>query len=107
VPDPETIIDEFQAEFQQLRELTKELESTGTPAKPAVPADSIAAMTASLDEALQKVTALLEEREGGPDETTQEQVEHCQALTKAGQPCKNRPLPGSDYCRVHHQAAVN
>jgi hypothetical protein len=106
VPDPETIINEFQAEYQQLRELTEELESAGAPAEAATPTDSIAGITARLDEAIQKVTALLEEREAAPDETTQEQVERCHALTKAGQPCKNRPLPGSDYCHVHHQATV-
>jgi 1-acyl-sn-glycerol-3-phosphate acyltransferase len=25
----------------------------------------------------------------------------CMAVTRAGQPCKNHPLPGSLYCRVH------
>jgi len=31
---------------------------------------------------------------------------HCQALTKAGQPCKNAALPGSTTCRVHAGVAV-
>lgn len=26
---------------------------------------------------------------------------HCQALTKSGQPCRNRALPHSEYCGVH------
>lgn len=30
----------------------------------------------------------------------------CQALTKAGEPCKNYALPGSEYCRVHQSVAV-
>ena len=33
---------------------------------------------------------------------------HCGALTKKGQPCKNRPIPGSDppRCRVHLEDRV-
>ena len=26
---------------------------------------------------------------------------HCQAVTRAGQPCRNRALVGQDFCRVH------
>jgi WS/DGAT/MGAT family acyltransferase len=29
------------------------------------------------------------------------QAASCAAITVAGRPCKNRPLPGSAYCRVH------
>jgi hypothetical protein len=29
----------------------------------------------------------------------------CQALTKTGNACKNKALPGSDYCSVHQQKA--
>lgn len=32
---------------------------------------------------------------------------HCLALTRAGNPCKNSPLPGSDYCRVHQADAAH
>ena len=28
----------------------------------------------------------------------------CQALTKSGRPCRNRPLPGKTTCRLHTQA---
>ena len=30
----------------------------------------------------------------------------CQATTRAGQPCRNRPLDGQSYCRVHAPSAV-
>jgi hypothetical protein len=106
VPDPETIIAEFQVEFEQLRQLSRELATTGAHAKAPAPADSIAALTAQVDELLQKVTTLLEEREPTPEERSQKEAGHCQALTKAGRPCKNPPLPGSDYCRVHLPAAT-
>ena len=26
---------------------------------------------------------------------------HCHATTRAGQPCRNRPLEGQNYCRIH------
>src|SRR5262245_56584045 len=26
---------------------------------------------------------------------------HCKATTRAGQPCRNRPLEGQSYCRIH------
>lgn len=29
----------------------------------------------------------------------------CQGLTKAGEPCKNYAMPGTDYCRVHQATA--
>jgi diacylglycerol O-acyltransferase len=106
VPDPETIIAEFHAEFEHLRQLTRELAPTDTRATAVASTDSIAALTAQVDEMLQRVTALLEERQRTPEQESQEQAEHCKALTKAGRPCRNRPLPGSDYCRVHLPVAV-
>jgi hypothetical protein len=36
------------------------------------------------------------------DQEAEEQVRICQGLTRAGKPCKNRALPGSYYCRLHH-----
>jgi 1-acyl-sn-glycerol-3-phosphate acyltransferase len=30
---------------------------------------------------------------------------HCRATTRAGQPCRNRPLEGQAYCRVHASLA--
>ncbi len=38
------------------------------------------------------------------DQEVEEVVRICQALTRAGKPCKNRALPVSFYCRVHRQA---
>ncbi len=41
-----------------------------------------------------------------PEPTLSQEPAHCAALTKSGQPCKNRPLPGSDFCRVHAAASA-
>ncbi len=40
-----------------------------------------------------------------PEPSLNQEPVHCAALTKSGQPCKNRPLPGSTFCRVHVPAA--
>jgi hypothetical protein len=37
------------------------------------------------------------------EEANAETAVHCHATTKAGTPCKNKPLEGSNYCRVHSQ----
>jgi WS/DGAT/MGAT family acyltransferase len=87
VPDPEAIIAGFHVEFDELLKIAAAGEAPGP-----VQEDAIEAMVAMLKDATQKVDALLDE-EKAPD--------YCQALTKAGQPCKNHPLPGSSFCRVH------
>jgi diacylglycerol O-acyltransferase len=66
VPDPETIVDRFHAEFDELLEMAR-----------------AAGEAQEYTEALTPVP------------------ERCQALTQTGRRCKNRPLPGSDYCQVH------
>jgi WS/DGAT/MGAT family acyltransferase len=108
VPDPETIIAGFQAEFDELLALAQE----------PVVAPTVADMSARLDDTLAKLDAMLAERsseeeiqEEGPLEEAAGHVApapegapvYCQALTKAGKPCRNRPLPGSNYCRVHQK----
>jgi 1-acyl-sn-glycerol-3-phosphate acyltransferase len=35
------------------------------------------------------------------DPHTEEQAPHCRAMTRSGQPCRNRPLDGQPYCRMH------
>ena len=65
MPDPQAIVDEFEAEIADMLRLVASPRSTLTPAK---------ASSAN---------------------------GHCHALTKAGQPCRNRALPQSEYCGVH------
>ena len=75
VPDPEAIVEAFHAEFDQLKlwMLVDEPQTAQAPGDQEEPEQSAE-------------TALKEQ---------------CQALTKSGQPCKNRALPGSTTCRVH------
>lgn len=107
VPDPEDIIAGFCVEFDELAELARQVEAdqaVSAPALKPIPEDSVAALTAKLDDALQKVTAMLESTPAPQEKTS----ERCQASTKTGRPCNNRPLPGSNFCRVHQkqEAAV-
>ena len=37
--------------------------------------------------------------------SAEETRDRCAALTHAGAPCKNYPLPGSLYCRAHQPSA--
>jgi diacylglycerol O-acyltransferase len=108
IPDPETIIAGFQAEFDELLALAQE----------PVAAPTVADMSARLDDVRFKLDAMLAERSSEDEVQEEGDLEeaaspaapapegapaHCQALTQAGKPCKNRPLPGSDYCRVHQE----
>jgi WS/DGAT/MGAT family acyltransferase len=88
VPDPEAIVAGFEAEMTALL-----AEAAARPEPP-----TLKGMMATLDGMLATLDALQAERSAaaGPP--------RCQALTRAGQPCKNQALPGSDYCRVHQPA---
>jgi diacylglycerol O-acyltransferase len=79
VPDPEQIVADFEAEFNTLLKLSKQ-------------------MALIAEEPKVEAAAEIAKR---PKERPAAQPDRCQALTKASRQCKNRPLPDSDYCRVH------
>lgn len=76
VPDPETIVDGFYAEYEALLELVEQA----------------------------KVIEV--EEKGKPAAQVEDDPDRCQAMTKSGRRCRNRSLDGSDYCRVHQETAV-
>jgi WS/DGAT/MGAT family acyltransferase len=84
VPDPEAIVEAFHAEFNQLKVwmLVDEPQPPRAPVETAPP----------------PAPAGHDEPEPAAETPPNDQ---CQALTKSGQPCKNRALPGSTTCRVH------
>ena len=51
-------------------------------------------------EAYKQLVWAADNAENGPNNSS-DIDEHCRAFTKAGHRCKNRPVEGSDYCRVH------
>jgi WS/DGAT/MGAT family acyltransferase len=90
VPDPEEITSAFRAEFDDLLRVAQEVKETPT----------IQDLSAKLDDVLATLAAVLDDQAKQPDRPPVDAA-RCQARTKAGEPCKNRPLPGSRYCRVH------
>ena len=92
VPDPETIIAGFHTELDQLLALARQAAEQPSPQQ----------LAAKLDEAQVALDALAQVKAPAGASTTS--PERCQALTQAGQPCRNRPLEGSSYCRVHQQS---
>jgi WS/DGAT/MGAT family acyltransferase len=93
VPDPEAIISSFHSEFDALLAEAREARK----------APDIQELSAKLETVLADLDEML--TDVGVDSATKPDgdIDHCQALTKAGHPCKNRPLHGSRYCRVHQK----
>jgi diacylglycerol O-acyltransferase len=87
IPDPEAIVAGFHDEFNILSRATRKKRSRRS--KAARP------MARAIDQSTRTVDALLEKKR--PSATG------CRARTRTGQMCKNRPLPGSHYCRVHQR----
>jgi WS/DGAT/MGAT family acyltransferase len=86
VPDPEAIVAAFEEQVKTLVAI-----AAGRP-EPA----SIKGMLATLDGTLAAMDSLLVEGQIG-----KRSARSCQAITRAGQQCKNLALPDSNFCRVH------
>lgn len=90
VPDPEAIITGFHDELDGLLALAEKARQES----------EFEQMSAMLEDALTTLDEVAEE-ETQATITEADAPAHCQALTKAGRPCKNRPLSGSAFCHVH------
>jgi WS/DGAT/MGAT family acyltransferase len=102
VPDPERILAGFQDEFAELKARAGVvLEKRKAPTQP---------MLSRLEEALSALDDLLEENpadaEPPPVAVLLPAAACCQGQTRSGRPCKNPPLPGQEFCRVHIKSAV-
>ncbi len=89
VPDPGVIVDGFHAELAEMRELLVEEEEPEPAVQPT-------AAEGPDSEAGTAAPAVAE-----PPLAEAASAGRCQALTRAGQPCKNRALPGAAFCRTH------
>ncbi len=94
VPDPEAIVTGFEAEFGAL---LAQAEAVAEPV-------SFRASLSMLDDALATLQDLLDGRSEAPGRIAEDVVDRCQALTRAGVPCRNRPLPGARTCHIHQAA---
>ena len=93
VPDPERIVDAFEAEFTALQQAAQESRDVS----------GLEEATRQLDETLKALETMPPEGAEESEEAATRAVERCQALTRAGEPCKNPPLAGSDFCYVHQE----
>jgi diacylglycerol O-acyltransferase len=91
MPDPEILLEGFEEEFSSLLSL---VQSGKIYDEPLVLHDRYQeARFADETETTAKIGAYM-----APPS--------CQALTKTGRPCKNRPVAGSDYCGIHRQQGL-
>jgi WS/DGAT/MGAT family acyltransferase len=111
VPDPESFIADFNGEFGEMKHRAEmRMEERRGPIQP---------MLSLLDEALKSMNEVL----GNVHlqaESAHPQAESafsppplalapacCQGRTRRGLPCKNPPLPGQAFCRVHQKTPSN
>jgi WS/DGAT/MGAT family acyltransferase len=93
VPDPEKIIGGFEAEFTALRDVARQTQEIS----------DLAEAAAQLEETLEKLDMMSPEDVRQDKKAASSAPGRCQALTKAGKPCKNPPLAGSEFCYVHQE----
>lgn len=93
VPDPETIIANVHDEFHALLALATE----------GAPRPGLQTVSEALDGALETLDELLAQGRAGSGNAGPV-PSRCQAHTRTGRRCKNRPLSGSDFCRTHQPA---
>jgi diacylglycerol O-acyltransferase len=94
VPDPESILDSFHAEFNLMLDIARKRLTTPKGER----------MASMLDGALETLDTLLAEAATPPTHGNGDQPILCQSITRDGRPCRNRPLSGSRYCRWHQPA---
>lgn len=91
IPDPEVIVAAFHAEFETLLDQAQKVEATY----------SASDLMGMLDDALATLDMLLDGGVPPASADLAEQPARCKAQTLAGRRCRNRPLAGMDYCRIH------
>jgi WS/DGAT/MGAT family acyltransferase len=100
VPDPESFIADFNSEFGEMKHRAElRMAERRAPFKP---------MLSMLDEALKSLDEVLESARPqaardlmSPSLTPA--LASCQGRTRRGLPCKNPPLQGQAFCRVHRK----
>ena len=90
VPDPDLIMEGFYAEFEDLMALVREAE--------AIASDETAKKPAASKTSTKKST---KKKKKVVKTAASTQPDRCQATTKSGKQCRNRPYGDSAHCRVH------
>ena len=113
VPDPQAIADGFVAAFEELMALAPAGVALEIPDEPTVelPAED-AGFEAAVDLLDELAADAPTAAEAPPEQAAPAPVAEqpasvdvrCAGTTKAGKPCRGRPVTGSDYCRMHQPA---
>jgi WS/DGAT/MGAT family acyltransferase len=120
VPDPESIAEFIEEDFARMLRMTDEITSQGyssaeepEAAEETTPAPEHDAEEISAEETAAEAEEVLEaesaedavaespDEDEEMDEVADTDEDRCIAITKSGERCKNKALPGSRYCRVH------
>jgi WS/DGAT/MGAT family acyltransferase len=100
VPDPDMILKYFEDEFESLFEISK----TGkVDIRPLIVDSQKKAPVKSVKSAKEKPSPEKKEPEIAPGPDTKPGI--CKAQTKSGNPCKNKSVAGSEFCRMHQPAS--
>jgi WS/DGAT/MGAT family acyltransferase len=100
VPDPEKIVEGFHEEFAAMLTKVTRLKSIAGAVAPTK--EMVNELHKQLDHLTQAVETLKTARATQtPQVSPSTPNGHCQGLTKAGQPCRNRAREGSGYCWMH------
>ncbi|NUM43138.1 MAG: wax ester/triacylglycerol synthase family O-acyltransferase [Anaerolineales bacterium] len=98
VPDPETIVEEFHEEFNGMKAKVARLKFVAGAVAPTKE------MVNELHKQLENLTQAVESLKAARATKTAPIPSangHCQGVTKAGQPCRNRAREGAMYCHMH------
>ncbi|MDA3896024.1 MAG: wax ester/triacylglycerol synthase family O-acyltransferase [Desulfobacteraceae bacterium] len=93
VPDPDMILKYFEEEIESLFAISK----TGKVDIRPLVVDSGEKTTAK--------SVKTETTQKKPEAASSQKSEICKAQTKSGNPCKNKSVAGSEYCRMHQPAS--
>jgi len=99
IPDPERIIQGFTDEFNSALSMVDNGESNASPST--FPPTGVGKGDHQTDWTGQSPEMDQEPHQQSIPEPIHPELDRCLALTKKGERCKNQPLPGSQYCRVH------
>jgi diacylglycerol O-acyltransferase len=94
VPDPDAIIDALHTEFDELLEM----------AQRAKDAEELEAAQGQPTGSSMAGELILETEEAGTIDVPDGVSVRCRAMTRAGKRCKNRSLPGTEFCQIHQDS---
>jgi len=117
VSDPEAIADFMEKDFARMLAMTEEIKAQEYEGLDAEPEEEAAESSETPEPEADASPDESDSDDDAPDESVEEDEEEvdgdeeiadedrCIAITKSGERCKNRALPGSSYCRVHAHLA--